>query len=104
MSAATATMSPQGRVVIPIATRREMGVEGPAELLFRCEDGRIIIETIEAAVVYVRAIVARHVLEGRSLVDELIAERRAEAAAEWPTSSTRRRSWDWRWVSREGRT
>ncbi len=75
-------MNTQGRVVIPAAIRRAMGIEGPTHLLFRYEEGRIIIETPAAAVADVQRIVDEYVSEGRSLVDELIAERRAEAAAE----------------------
>lgn len=82
MTIAASTMNTQGRVVIPVAIRRAMGVAGPTDLIFRYEGGRVVIETMEGAVADVQEIVRRSVPEGRSLVDELIAERRAEAAAE----------------------
>lgn len=68
--------------MVPAPLRRAMGLSGPTELLFRYEDGRLIVETLDAAVADVRAAVAEYLPPGRSLVDELIAERRAEAAAE----------------------
>jgi AbrB family looped-hinge helix DNA binding protein len=82
MTTHASKMNTQGRVVIPAAIRKEMGVDGPTELLFRYEDGRVIVETMAVAVADVQRIVAAYVPEGRSLVDELIAERRAEAASE----------------------
>ena len=59
-----------------------MGIEGPAEVLFRYEDGVLTVETIEEAVVRIQRIVASYVDTDRSLVDELIAQRRADAATE----------------------
>lgn len=75
-------MNTQGRVVIPAAIRKELDLEGPVDLLFRLEGGVLTVETVDDAVSAVQQLVARHVEPGRSLVDELIAERRAEAAAE----------------------
>ncbi len=76
-------MNTQGRVVIPAAIRKEMGLKGTVDLIFRYEDGTLTVETIEDAVVYVQSVVAQHVASDASLVDDLIAKRRSEAAAEW---------------------
>jgi AbrB family looped-hinge helix DNA binding protein len=76
-------MNTQGRVVIPAAIRKEMGLEGTVDLIFRYQDGTLTVETIEDAVAYVQSVVAQHVVSDGSLVDELLADRRAEAAAEW---------------------
>jgi AbrB family looped-hinge helix DNA binding protein len=76
-------MNTQGRVVIPAAIRKEMGLEGTVDLIFRYEDGTLTVETIEDAVAYVQSVVAQYVPSDGSLVDDLLAERRAEAAAEW---------------------
>jgi hypothetical protein len=46
------------------------------------DDGELRIMTIEASIRRAQEIVSRYVPEGRSLVDEFIAERRAEAARE----------------------
>lgn len=75
-------MNEQGRVVIPAAIRKAMGIAGRTDLLFRYEDGRLVVETIESAVAAVQQVVAEYRPSGRSLADELIAERRAEAATE----------------------
>lgn len=80
---AGAQMNIQGRVVIPVEIRREMGLEGPVDLVFRYEDGKLTVETIEDAVAYVQSVVAQYVTSDGSIVDQLIADRRAEAAKEW---------------------
>lgn len=82
MTVLGAHVNEQGRVVIPAAIRKQMGIEGPAEVLFRYEDGVLTVETIEEAVVRIQRIVASYVDTDRSLVDELIAQRRADAATE----------------------
>jgi AbrB family looped-hinge helix DNA binding protein len=80
MSIAGAPMNTQGRVVIPAAIRKEMGLEGTVDLIFRYEDGILTVETIEDAVDYVQSVVAQFVPSDDSLVDDLLAQRRAEAA------------------------
>jgi AbrB family looped-hinge helix DNA binding protein len=76
-------MNTQGRVVIPAAIRKEMGLEGTVDLIFRYEDGTLTVETIEDAVDYVQSVVAQFVASGGSLVDDLLAQRRSEAADQW---------------------
>ncbi|MDZ5647470.1 AbrB/MazE/SpoVT family DNA-binding domain-containing protein [Nitrospirillum sp. BR 11828] len=77
-----ATMAANGRLVVPLEVRRAVGLEAGGKLLARVEDGRIVLETIEAAVARVQKLARRYGSPDRSLVDELIAERRAEAAHE----------------------
>ena len=81
MQVVSATMNEQGRVVIPAPIRRAMGLDQPVELLFRLEDGRLVVETLEGAVAQAQKAAAGYRPAGRSLVDDLIAERRAEAAS-----------------------
>jgi AbrB family looped-hinge helix DNA binding protein len=83
MTIAGAPMNTQGRVVIPAAIRREMGLEGTVDLIFRYEDGILTVETIEDAVDYVQSVVAQFVASDGSLVDDLLAHRRSEAAEQW---------------------
>jgi antitoxin PrlF len=82
MKVIASTMNSQGRVVIPAPFRRAMGLSGSTELLFRYDDGKLIVETIDAAVADAQELVAEFLPTGRSLADELIAERRAEASTE----------------------
>ena len=83
MTIAGAPMNTQGRVVIPAAIRREMGLEGTVDLILRYEDGILTVETIEDAVDYVQSVVAQFVPSDGSLVDDLLAQRRSEAAEQW---------------------
>jgi AbrB family looped-hinge helix DNA binding protein len=83
MTTAGAPMNTQGRVVIPAAIRKEMGLEGTVDLIFRYEDGTLTVETIEDAVDYVQSVVAQFVASDGSLVDDLLAQRRSEAADQW---------------------
>ncbi|NCP41178.1 MAG: AbrB/MazE/SpoVT family DNA-binding domain-containing protein [Rhodoferax sp.] len=77
----TLEIGPQGRIVIPAAMRKAMGVEAGATLVARLEDGKLVLETQEQLLnqFYGRFAKAR-MQSGNSVVDELIAERRSEAA------------------------
>lgn len=78
----TLTVGERGRLVIPAELRRALGIGPGSTLLARVEDGaRLVLED--------RRSVARRLRgswgpmpDGRSAVDELLAERRAEAALE----------------------
>ncbi len=74
------TLAANGRIVIPAPLRAALGLKEGARLVARVDDGVIVIEPIEAAIRRAQAIVARHASEGRNLSDDLIADRRAEAA------------------------
>ena len=74
-------VGPQGRVVIPAAVRQALGVEVGEELIMRVEDGRMVFERREDVVRRLRGRFAG-VAPGRSLSEELIAERREDAARE----------------------
>jgi bifunctional DNA-binding transcriptional regulator/antitoxin component of YhaV-PrlF toxin-antitoxin module len=72
----------QGRVVLPIDLRSALGfTEGSTVVAYIEGEGRLVIESPEAIQ---RALLAEwsEVASGRSLVDELLAERRAAAAHE----------------------
>lgn len=68
-------MGANGRVVIPVEVRRELGLEPGAELTLRVEDGRIELESPENLLRRVQA-EWQGAAQDRSLVDELIAGRR----------------------------
>lgn len=69
----------QGRLVVPAGLCEALGFKPGDSLVVRAQDGRLIVESRESAV---RRIQERFATPGRSLVDELIAERRLEARRE----------------------
>ncbi len=71
-----------GRVVLPAAFRRALGVKPGDNLLLRLEDGEVHLTSLRAGIRRAQTIVRQYVPATRSLADELIAERRAEAARE----------------------
>jgi AbrB family looped-hinge helix DNA binding protein len=75
------SMGRQGRLVIPAALRRSLGLSEGDTLVARQEEGRLVLEKPEAIKQRLRARFARVPAE-RQLVDELLAERRQEALRE----------------------
>lgn len=71
-----------GRVVIPVRYREALGVDEGDELSVRFEDGEIRLTTPGLALRRAQEMLRRYVPAGRSLADELIAERRLEAERE----------------------
>ena len=76
------TLGEHGRLELPTELRRSLGVEAGAELVAFREGHRLVLERREDAVAEMAAMLAHLRREGVSAVDELIAERRAEAARE----------------------
>ena len=68
--------------MIPVALRRELGVEAGDELIFRLDEEGLHVSTPAQALVRAQAFVKGLGLEGRNLAVELVAERRREAAEE----------------------
>ena len=71
-----------GRIVVPAGFRRALGVGSGEELLMSLDDGFVRLQTVDAALERVRAIARSKRRGDASVVDEFIAERRAEAATE----------------------
>jgi AbrB family looped-hinge helix DNA binding protein len=71
-----------GRILIPIAIRKAMGVKAGDVLFLQCRNGAMRVQTYKQRIAWAQALVRRYVPAGVSLVDELIAERRAEAKRE----------------------
>ncbi len=82
MNEISAKIADGGRLVIPAEYRRALGLEPGDEVIIRMEDGELRIMTRAEAVRRAQALVRQHVEKGRSLVGELSAERRTEAARE----------------------
>lgn len=74
-------VGPQGRIVIPAAVREAMSLGVGEELIARVEDGRLVLERRENAARRLKERFSK-VPSGRSLSEELIAERREEAKRE----------------------
>ena len=78
----TIQISADGRIVIPAAMRSAMLIDESGYLTARVVDGELRVLAPRAAMSRLRRMVRARVPAGTSLVDELIAERRAEARAE----------------------
>jgi AbrB family looped-hinge helix DNA binding protein len=71
-----------GRIVIPAGVRERLGIAPGEELIIR-EDGEgIRVETFRQALKRAQAFFTRLKKPGESVVDELLRERREEAARE----------------------
>lgn len=78
---ATLIVGKQGRVVIPAEVRAALDLEPGDSLHLHLDDRRIILERPVDAGRVLRGLTA-NIVKGRSLVDELLADRRREAAAQ----------------------
>jgi len=71
-----------GRVVIPAAFRDAMNIKEGDRLVAKLENGELRLMSKQLTLRRAQEIIRRHVPAGVSLVDELIADRRREAALE----------------------
>ena len=71
-----------GRVVIPAAFRKALGINAGDEVVLRIEDDELRITTLQRRLARAQRRIRRYVKPGRSLVDELIAERHEAAKNE----------------------
>lgn len=71
-----------GKLVIPAAMRRELGITTGDTVLVDVDDGELRVRSVPRALERARAILRKYVPEGVGLADELIAERRREAERE----------------------
>jgi AbrB family looped-hinge helix DNA binding protein len=78
----TCIVDNQGRIVIPSSWRRQQRIGSGSELVALEEDGRLILETREQSIREAQQIVRSSMGRGRSLVHDLLRERRAEVARE----------------------
>jgi AbrB family looped-hinge helix DNA binding protein len=72
-----------GRVVIPADFRNALGVETGDDMVIELNGDELRLRSRQPAIRRVQALVRKYIPDdGRSLADELIAERREEAARE----------------------
>lgn len=77
-------VDPQGRAVIRAEIRAEMGIEPEKPIAFVIERGKLELMTVRQVIKHAQeGLRAKLKIEpGRSIVDEFLAERRAEAERE----------------------
>jgi AbrB family looped-hinge helix DNA binding protein len=69
-----------GRIVLPADFRRQLGIRDGDVLSAEIVDGDIVLTPLDTGIRKAQEMVRRYVPSGVSLVDELIEERRREAA------------------------
>ena len=83
MSSISVRVEKSGRVLIPVAVRRQLGLkEGKSDLLLNIEDGSVSASTRLQAVRKAQKWAAQFAKPGRLMSEELIKDRRKEAARE----------------------
>ena len=75
-------MGGSGRITIPAAHRKALGLEIGDELILRIEQDELRIASPRLALERARSLIARYVPDHEDLVQGLINERRAEVARE----------------------
>lgn len=75
-------VGPGGRIVIPVGYRQALNVKEGDQVTLRLDNGEVHIISPAAAIRRAQDLIAEYVPADVSLVDELIAERRREAARE----------------------
>ncbi len=71
-----------GKLVIPAQFRREMGIGAGDTVVVEMTQGELRIRSLSSAIKKAQAIVREFVPDHVNLVDELIADRKAEADRE----------------------
>ena len=71
-----------GKLVIPAAFRREMGIAPGDTVVVELDEGELRVRSLSSAIRQVQTRMRELNPDGRLLSEELIADRRAEAARE----------------------
>ena len=79
---ASVKVAADGRILVPAHLRRAAGIEPGATVSVRLKDGQLLLEDERAALRRLQALLAPLWTPGESVVDDLIADRRAEAERE----------------------
>ncbi|MFE1597471.1 AbrB/MazE/SpoVT family DNA-binding domain-containing protein [Methylobacterium sp. ID0610] len=82
MSDFKVSVAPNGRLVLPAALRKKLNLGQGGTLVIHDEGGRFVLESTDDAVRRAQALVRRFAPDASGVVDEFLAERRAEAAGE----------------------
>jgi AbrB family looped-hinge helix DNA binding protein len=82
MQRVRAKVAAGGRIVIPAEFRRALGVRTGDTVILQLDDGDVRVFTLDRAIKRAQELLDRYIPGDRCLSEELIAERRAEAARE----------------------
>jgi AbrB family looped-hinge helix DNA binding protein len=74
------TIHEGGRLVIPAAYRKALGIKPGDEVILVLEDEEIRVVSTRQAIARAQTLLRRYIPKGRSLSEELIKERQEEAA------------------------
>jgi AbrB family looped-hinge helix DNA binding protein len=79
---ARAKLNANGRLVIPAAVRKMLGLEPGDELIMRVEDGELRLSTRRQALARARRMIRQYIPAEVDLTQSLIDDRREEAGRE----------------------
>lgn len=82
MTSKHTTLATGGRVVIPAAMRRQLGLEIGDEVMIDLEGDALRLRSVHSAIKQAQANVRQYVDKNVCLSEQLIADRRQEAARE----------------------
>ena len=71
-----------GRMNLPADVRRALGLNGPGRIILTQDENGVMLTTADQALRRIRALAAPFKPEGRSVVDELLSDRREEVGHE----------------------
>jgi bifunctional DNA-binding transcriptional regulator/antitoxin component of YhaV-PrlF toxin-antitoxin module len=71
-----------GRMVLPMSLRQQLHVERGGLLIIRTDEDRLVLESVDDAVRRAQALVRQYAPHAENVANELLAERRADAAHE----------------------
>jgi AbrB family looped-hinge helix DNA binding protein len=81
---AALTLDAAGRVVLPVAVRKALGLKAGSRLLLSVEGQVVTLTPMREAIRRAQELLAPYrPKDGHSVVDDLIADRRAEAEREY---------------------
>jgi len=85
METYTARLERSGRILIPAAVRRQLGLSEGSHVIVKVEDsGTLQVTSRSQALAKVRQEIRKYIPAGQDLAEELIRDRRAEGcAASW---------------------
>lgn len=83
MQTFTAQLEKSGRILIPATVRRKLGLRDGSQVIVKVnEKGGLDVESRSQALARVQTKLRKYIPEGAMVSDQLIADRRAEAARE----------------------